>query len=279
MSAIRYILLLLVSCNALAQVSAGLVLDLRSDKEVNRNVSPLVQYWFDASGIGLKERFGFSTVPSVWQPTYGDTLGYSTVIFKGNDYLSYSAYGAPSFYNNTDLIIGDTDWTLELWLITRPLFSGGYIIGDDTGTATNKGYNMYLYGDGRILFQIADGSGSFWVNKTSASGSFTRGLLTHIVVTLDRDGAQKLYVNGVQKWTQSISNSVNINSSAYNFLRIGSRVNDQVPYNGHLLRVRIYKNKFFTPEDVLRNYALGVFGSDISTTKNNYGGFGGLGKY
>lgn len=275
---INMLLALLLTVSAFAQVSDNLVMDLRADQEVTENVSPLVQYWYDASGVGLKERFGFAGVPSAWQPTASDTLGYQTILFTKTDYLSYAAYGAPSVYNSTDLIIGDADWTLEIWLITRPLFTGGYIIGDDAGSASNKGYNMYLYGDGRILFQIADGTGSFWVNKTTAAGAYTRGVLTQFVITLDRDGDQKLYVNGVQKWTQAVSNSVDINSSAYNFLRIGSRVNDQVPFNGHLLRVRIYSGKYFSAADVLTNYNLGVYGV-VSSKKTKYRGFNGRNKY
>lgn len=143
----------------------------------------------------------------------------------------------------------EKELTLEVWVNVpnnQPKWIGIVTNAWDTGQ-TESGYGLLLDGSDGYYFALTPSSSSRI--QYLSSGAITCNEWHHLAATYD--GAQmKLYVDGVQKATQSIA-STGINYSPENDLRIGlyKDDNETYPFKGQIADVRLW-SCVRTPEEI-----------------------------
>jgi sialidase-1 len=150
--------------------------------------------------------------------------GYTTIAENANgtgmSFVEGKRGGAVSFDGTDDYLrtnydshfdIGTGDFSISYWVYPRSMKHVYNLIGK-AEYAPSKGYMLRLNLNGSIENYIGDGSGSYWFSLGQAS-AYSVNNWYHIILSLDRDGAQNFYINGVLKRTQSITNSVDITES------------------------------------------------------------------
>ena len=146
--------------------------------------------------------------------------------------------------NADDLNVGTDDFTLEAWITTgTDISSIGYIV---TKGVSGAHYRLFTH-EGRLKFYINDGT-EYWMTSAVVVDPNKK---YYVAVTLDRDGHQKVYVNGVLKIDQNKTNTTNIVSS--NHFTIGSQYNSSSYFRGEIEQVHITK-RVKTAEEIQNYY-------------------------
>jgi hypothetical protein len=167
-------------------------------------------------------------------PTFNSDNGGSIVFDGTDDYLSIA--------DNSDLILGVNDFTIECWAYLRSVNSGNAnpIVNKVNGMS-NNGWLLGTSNTG--LWQFSTGS-----SVIVRAGNVSLNTWTHIAAVRS-SGTTVLYVNGV---------SVGSDNTSYNFtdtvsLLIGFN-SSFVAIDGYISNLRIYKGKGHTSAEVFQNY-------------------------
>jgi hypothetical protein len=156
----------------------------------------------------------------------GDTVGPDNVIEKalGNDgtavnmerdpdnplsdspggsFSQYSIGFAGSQYANLGNVLNFERTDPFSWSFWIKLTSAGEVISNSAGPTTYRGYEVYVYTDGRIALTIfSDNAASNRLQTRTTSGELTPGVWAHVCVCYDGSSAASgvtIYVNGSSK--------------------------------------------------------------------------------
>ena len=154
--------------------------------------------------------------------------GYSTYFDGTDDYIT-----APS---NTSFDFGTGNFTIETW-INIPDVTSTWLAFISRGYAQNGGWRLYKNtGDNNLRFYYTD-SGTTSYIEASTTG-LTNNTWHHIAVVRN-SSTTKIYVDGVEKGSGTISTSLNPGSYA---VEVGSGVvTSSFPITGYMTDVRIVK--------------------------------------
>jgi hypothetical protein len=223
----------------------------------------------DADGGAVKNIINWyknSTSISVLNmPFEGDsnssnTKDYSELSYNGTRYNAvwngtggYDGFGAYEFDGSGDYIdLGDkidigtaTDLSISLWIKT--LKNTQEIIAKSAGSTPL--YRLQVTTTGAILARVNDGSNNIpSIGTTNVSNNDWY----HVAWTLDRDGDQVIYVNGIEEDRDSISSVGNLDTSG--ILAIGRFGSSATSYfNGSIDDVMIF-NSSLSAEQVRALY-------------------------
>ena len=154
--------------------------------------------------------------------------GYSTYFDGTGDYIT-----APS---NTSFDFGTGNFTIETW-INIPDVTSTWLAFISRGYAQNGGWRLYKNtGNNNLRFYYTD-SGTTSYIEASTTG-LTNNTWHHIAVVRN-SSTTKIYVDGVEKGSGTISTSLNPGSYA---VEVGSGVvTSSFPITGYMTDVRIVK--------------------------------------
>lgn len=170
-----------------------------------RVINPFI---FSSGGIG----FGDDLL-RIRGPSLGTNLGsggdgtinggLSTVANTESGGVSAFSFSDPNHWIEfASLGVGTADFSLGAWVkTTNPLFQ--YAIGKGIESASSDGYGLSTFeetGAVRLYGAIGDGTRQTFPRYGSVDSGWNL-----IVITFDRDGLARLYVNGVEVGTESIS--------------------------------------------------------------------------
>ena len=193
-----------------------------------------------ATGGGLKDLVGSNDAELLNGVSFASGGGGSLVFDGVNDYVSVPSFG---------LALGNTDFTLEFWLLVSASSAnfGIFLFGSGPFNTNSKGCEV-RFQTNTLEYGINDSSGvanRLQYTFTNIADSVWR----HFVITQVKQGTATLYVNGTSVATQTYSNE-----SLYTDLfgiSIG-RGNDGY-LNGRLGQFKIY-DRALTTAEVLTNY-------------------------
>jgi hypothetical protein len=128
------------------------------------------------------------------------------------------------------------DFWLEAWVIPTSVAVTQYIWNDGGDTNANRGVSLKL-NNTTLRLQISDGTTTA---NFDSSAVMAAGSLQHIVVTCDRDGLARFYVNAVAKGTADISAyaALNISTGAALWPTVASNQNASGWFGGTITCVR-----------------------------------------
>lgn len=226
---------------------------------VTGGASPYSYQWYSntaASNTGGTELTGATSdayTPST--ATAGTTYYYVEVTDSDNTSITSNVSGAVTvtaipyakaldFDGDNDIVvipnnsannITGTQITLEARIKVRDfrtnVYEGGIIVKE----AANQGYMLRVGGDGKVNFNLGDGSG--FNELDTDNNTLTTGQWYHIAATYD-GAEQKIYVNGQLVKQQNMSSSI---ASTSNILAIGNwSLGTQRGFNGVIDEVRIW---------------------------------------
>ena len=154
--------------------------------------------------------------------------GYSTYFDGSGDYIT-----APS---NTSFDFGTGDFTIETW-INIPDVNSTWLAFISRGYAQNGGWRLYKNnGNNNLRFYYTDGGTTSYIQATTTG--LTNNTWHHITVVRN-SSTTKIYVDGVEKVSGTISTSLNPGSYA---VEVGAGVvTSSFPITGYMTDVRIVK--------------------------------------
>ncbi len=198
-------------------------------------------------------------------PMEGDTNSsnvkdYSAWSYNGTRYNAiwngtsgYDGFGAYEFDGSGDYIsLGDkidigttTDLTVSLWIKTQK--NTEELVAKTAGSTPL--YRLQVTTNGRILARVNDGSNNIFSIGTT---NVTDNNWYHVVWTLDRDGDQVIYVNGIEEDRDSIATVEDLDTSG--ILAIGRFGSSATSYfNGSIDEVLIF-NRSLSVEQIRAIY-------------------------
>jgi len=158
------------------------------------------------------EMNNLETVGNAQISTAQSKFGGASMAFDGNgDVLT----APPSQYTN--YINGSGDWTYEFWVYYNSLPSGGTygasIYAQDDGAGVVSPFNIVQQGNTWKLWGSTNGSAwDIFDNVTLATTSLSTSIWYHIAFVRNA-GTLKMYVNGTQVASTTLTASININTT------------------------------------------------------------------
>ncbi|MEM7536066.1 MAG: SdrD B-like domain-containing protein [Chloroflexota bacterium] len=190
--------------------------------------------------------------------------------FNGQNYVEAAT--------SPELNVGEGDFSIDAWVRTHDA-NGVKIIVDkryEDGVADTQGYSLFLV-NGRVGFQMADGSGSWACSSDPVSSSCTNYISSasvadgewHLVaVTVDRDQTDggKIYVDG--SLVHTFNPTIRANSlDNRRPLRIASRSSSRTGlFRGDIDEVELFK-RALTADEVVGIYRAGSEGKCKDDTR------------
>lgn len=162
-----------------------------------------------AMGGFFEARGGGATVPSIAPVDGGGTLG---IIFDGNDYLQHvSAVGGPVV--SSPLVGVNTPCTIEAWVLNGAIDREETIVSWGRRGGSPDGSNLaFNYGWDAAWGAVGHwGSTDIgWTSGTDGGGVYGAGVPSagawhHLVFTWDGSSTQRVYADGVQKNSETVS--------------------------------------------------------------------------
>ena len=147
--------------------------------------------------------------------------------------------------DHADYSLGTNDFTIEAYIYPRAFSNFQALMMKYTGTRSTSSWWWTLNSSGHILFVLYCGSeSSDEVSITTSGTGMTLNKWNHVACV--RDGSTtRVYINGVQVGTASIStNSVNDSSTA---VRIGEDSQGLYDFNGIMSNVRLVNGTCLYP--------------------------------
>ena len=236
----------------------------------NLNINQgLVGYWSfdgsDISGTTVTDLSGNGNDGTINGAT--PTVGKLGQGLKFNGTSDYVDMGDPS---NGLLDMGTSDITLSAWI--KP--SG---LGDADQYFINKkaycdyGYDFrYVPSTGQVYSRMQSDGGCGGASLSSGPGTVATNVWTHVVAVFDRDGYQRIYVNGEASGAPvDISSFKDVDNSNSQIFNIGNRDGSDF-LQGQIDEVRIY-NRALTAGEVGELYRTGQEKINAPMTGNTNG--------
>jgi len=165
-----------------------------------------------------------------------------------NDYFYVPAAQATAFNPGTG------DFTVECWIVIGNVDGYRHTIiakGANSGP-TAVSWAIWVAETGAIRVYVSDGT-TTWVDFTTTQ-TYSQGQKLYIAFVADRDGAQKLFVNGVLTNSQSVTNTTDLTNTEN--LVIGyPKGGEQKYFNGEIAEIR-YSNVARTDDEIKQSYGL-----------------------
>ena len=132
--------------------------------------------------------------------------------------------------------LGTEDFTLSLWFINRNNYVGTpKLLNKGPQGTGNHWYNIRISSANlNMQTYVADASGSYYVSESFSSPS---NMWAHLALSVDRDGGQVVYLNGVSVDTSGATSAVDINSTSAAF--IGAQSSGNGEFDGRIDEVRV----------------------------------------
>ncbi len=190
---------------------------------------------------------------------FADELTGTNPAYDGGNALKFNGVDEGFVINDPaadPFNLGTGDFTIECWVEVGDVSAASrfYITGKGENSGiTKKSWAIWITEADKLRVSITDGTADF-VNFSTAD-SYTEGTVIFIAIAADRDGDQKLYINGVQTNTQTVTNAVDI-TNAIELLISRDRGGGQVFWNGIISEVR-YSNSYRTAQEIKESYAIG----------------------
>ncbi len=231
--------------------------DVRSDHRVTENLQLLYNFSFgtgnlvhDISGIGSPLDLKISDEENImWLPGQGLKVTGNTSISSGK---------VPQ--DLIDSISGTNEITVEAWIKPCEINQAGpariVTLSSDhfnrAFTLGQKGNDMHYDYIFRLNTSNTDANGTPEANTTMY---FKKTDLQHVVYTITKDGHEKLYINGVKRFSGYRGgdfSSWDIN----NFFILANELTGDRPWLGSYFLVAVY-NKALKVSEVIQNYNAG----------------------
>ena len=179
--------------------------------------------------------------------TYNDDAYFD---FDGtNDYVQVSA--------SSDLNFGTGNFTIEGWFNKGATTANLALVSSNRYyiNGNNGNWILRITSATQIAFVTYDGTSNFEYTEFSASTSLNTW--HHFALVREGTGTNetKFYLDGVLKGSMTVSKS--LTDAGTNGLRIGEESDSgpgNVPFNGKISNIKIYKGKGFTAAEVAQNY-------------------------
>ena len=131
--------------------------------------------------------------------------GYWSNKFDGSDdYLSIA--------DSTDFTFGSGDFTIECWVYWESVSGDRYVYGQSHGAQASQ-TSFQLYSSGTTLYA--------WTGLGSATATITANRWYHVAF-VRQSNTLRLYLQGVQEGTQTISGSITDSSGIFAIGRVGA---------------------------------------------------------
>jgi len=183
------------------------------------------------------------------------TGGYIGTLQNGVGYVDDGKHGkallcneSESHYvdisNNSDFDMGNfTDFSISVWINTND--SAGQIISHTNGASPQ--WKLEMQGE-EPRFVSGDGTDATY---THAITDIYDSTWHHIAVTVNRTGSARIYIDGIEEDSDSLSAIDNITSGGdITICRLGTHSSNYL--NAMLDDLQIYVGQVLTPEEVLR---------------------------
>lgn len=210
----------------------------------------------DVSGVGKPLNLRIATPSATQWTTEGLRISSPTVL----------ASAGPA----TKLITAaqqSNELTIEAWIKpTNTTQNGPARIATLAGSATGSNFTL---GQGRwgnqltnlfdVRLRTTDTSNDGRPSLVSPEGTATTDL-THVVYTRDANGLARLYINGEEKATRTVTGDFSNWAGDYR-LALGAEINGAFPWLGEYQLAAFY-SRALTPQEVLQNFGAGPSGYD-----------------
>ena len=205
---------------------------------------------YPGSGTSWSDLSGNSNTGTLTNgPTYSSADGGSFDFDGTNDYVQVSA--------SSDLNFGTGNFTIDGWF-NKDATTGNLALVSSNKyyiNGNNGNWILRITNANQIAFVTYDGTSNFEYTEFSASTSVN----TWYYFALVREGTgtneTKFYLDGVLKGSMTVSKS--LTDAGTNGLRIGEESDSgpgNVPFNGKISNVKVYKSKALTSTEVTQNY-------------------------
>ncbi|MHC4743400.1 MAG: LamG domain-containing protein, partial [Planctomycetota bacterium] len=189
----------------------------------------LVCHWkFDEAGGSVAYDSAGDNNATIHGASWADGILDTALEFDGEgDYLEVESDSSFDFGT-------DRDFSVAAWIKTSQTGVAGIIVDKREGPET--GYCLSLTSAGTVSAQISDG-----IAAAAAATSFSvinDNRWHHIIFTVKRSGAIRIYVDGIFENETDVSSVGSISNT--NSLYIGRRYTNSLPFSGIIDEVRIY---------------------------------------
>ena len=186
-----------------------------------------------------------------------DSLTDSNPFYNGGNALKFSStrYLKLAAGTTGDLAPGSGDFTIMASFKVDNLSAHRDPFGyGNTFATSEKQYAAQIRTNGELRFGIYDGSGGAYIDpSTFTYNTVSVGQVYQMVVSVDRDGQQTLYVNGVAADSQSVTNSVDISGASQLFTI--SSANSILPFDGTIYNFGFW-DRAMSKQEVKKLWAL-----------------------
>ncbi|MBU1159787.1 prepilin-type N-terminal cleavage/methylation domain-containing protein [Patescibacteria group bacterium] len=170
----------------------------------------------------------------------------NSLVFSGGNLGKALRFDGSNDYVNvpfSSMLSPGADLTMEAWVN----WSGG---GGDKNIVTKESAYEFRVNAGNVNYATNP-----WAWRGGTSAKITAGSWNHIVITHDGNGLQKIYINGVEKYSTAAGGEISSNS---NPVTIGARYGGTASFfNGLIDEVKIY-SVVLNFAQVQQNYAKGL---------------------
>jgi len=168
----------------------------------------------------------------------GSTNNYTITTYANVTQGSFSPYGSLwsnvfgnssnlTFTGTTAMSFGTGDFTIEAW-VYKTATTGDYAIIDSRATGSGEPWYLWIVSNN---LQFYTGS-----NTLTSSNSISLNTWTHVAVSRT-SGVLKLFVGGVQGYSASNTDTINVTANTY----IASRNDGVGSFQGYISNLRIIK--------------------------------------
>ena len=202
-----------------------------------------------------------------WKNNDAVTVTGSPIIKGGSDCVSGNCIQFDGIDDNIDFGNKSAFWmrtgdhTVSFWTKIENATSVDYevFVGCSTTGTTSAGYWIYRgpAGSSALSIYFNTGSSPFSANLTAAGAFVPSGGWYHVIVTMDRDGVVRGYLNGKQ--TANTPSMTSYQGDVQNAisLRVGSYSNTFYRSKGRMDEVRLFNN-VLSASEVRAQYLAGL---------------------
>jgi hypothetical protein len=216
--------------DAPSETKAGAIIDLDAGKIASYSGAGTA--WIDLSSYG-------NTGTLINGPTYNSSNGGSIVLNGSNGYVSIPHNSVMNLTENH---------TISVWFYQTAATAGwAALFGKGTGDGDEQ-YCLLIDASRTNVYYDIGGGGGPYIQPTTLS--FSLNTWYHLVVTQSRSGTTstlKLYVNGVDKSSSTLGQSITPNTNT-NALTLGVARGTSFPFPGRIAKFSMYNRTLTTTE-------------------------------
>jgi type II secretory pathway pseudopilin PulG len=194
---------------------------------------------------GTLNGFEFNTTTSGWRINSQCVSGNCLQFDGSNDYVTFGTIDSNSVLN--PLV---KDWTYSLWIKRGNVTDYHIVLATGPFSGTTDRMGIYSSGSG-VFIDNADGTN----RDTLGFTGFTNSIWQYLVMTVDRDGLTKAYIDGVSVNSKTTTISLDITPNYELLIARTISVGSYSYMNGFVDDVRIYNAVILTSQIKEQYYA------------------------